>query len=296
MLKTSNGLWQTPVFEMSDNIYLKLENLNLGGSHKVRAARWMLKDALEKGLTKDNTIIEKTGGNLGIGLAIETNKLGIDLELAVGNSFSKHKKILMENYGAKLIGKDMMNNGLQPVDVIEYHLSHQKELGKKYVYLDQFNNTANLTAHIEETGQEILDFIVSNNLQNNDIHIVGGIGTGASLCGIALALKEKIINLTIVGVQPEGCDIENEVFIDHDLQGLAVGVKPAILRSELIDYYISVPEDKALVEKKWLLEKHGIFCGNSTGANIFAVKELASKKSNISIFSLVYDNGDSYID
>ncbi len=297
MLITGYGVWHTPIYEMMEGVFLKLESLNLGGSHKVRAARWMLKDALKKGLSTKHTIIEETGGNLGVGLSIECNRIGIDLELAVGNNVSAHEKRLLSNYGTKLIGTDMINNGMRPYDVIKHHLKNQDRLGKEYIYLDYFNNESNLQSHIEETGQEILDFIFRHHLQNKTIHIVGGIGTGASLSGIAIALKEKLDNVHVVGVTPKGCDIKKGIFVDHSLQGLAVGIKSKLLRLDMIDEYIDVPEEKAFEEKKWLLEKHGVSCGNSTGANIYAVKchgNSITKKNNV-IFSIVYDSGDSYI-
>lgn len=296
--------WQTPVYHLFDKVYLKMENLNLGGSHKTRSAKWMIDTLVKSGaLTgkSNQVLIEKTGGNLGIGLAIEANKRGIPLELAVGLKFSSHKKALLESYGATLIGKDMLNNGAQPKDVIQFHLEHQISLGKEYIFLDQFKNEANLHAHLFETGPEILDFISSNNLTDRKIYLVGGVGSGASLGGIGLTLKKSCKNVKVYAVQPKGCDIENGVFVDHDLQGIAVGVKPAIYRSDIVDSYINCSESDAMEAKDWLLKKHGIFCGKSSGANVYAVRKLVSELKLMNtyeeavIFTLIYDSGDSYI-
>ena len=242
------------------------------------------------------TIIEKTGGNLGIGLAVEANRRGIDLDLAVGLSFSPFKRKLLEYYGANMIGIEMMKEGLQPREVIDFHINNQSDIGKEYFFIDQFTNESNTNAHFEETGPEIAEFIVANRLANRKIILLGGIGSGASLCGAGSYLKLCFQNVSVVGVQPEGCSIVDEVFNEHPIQGLAVGVKPKIFDESVIDYYVSISSDKAEKGQNILLNQLGIYGGISTGANIGAIEELIKEiDQDYIIFSFVYDSGDSYI-
>ncbi|WP_163371444.1 PLP-dependent cysteine synthase family protein [Endozoicomonas acroporae] len=288
----------TPVTKLYNNVFFKLEYLNVGGSHKSRAARRMISDAVDSGkiIPGRTTIIEKTGGNLGIGLAVEANKRGIDLDLAVGLSFSPFKRRLLEYYGANMIGIDMMKGGLLPRQVIEFHMTHQEDFGKEYFFIDQFSNKANVRVHFEETGPELAEFIVKNKLTNKKIILLGGIGSGASLCGTGSYLKSCFRDVSIVGVQPEGCSIVDEIFTDHPIQGLAVGVKPKIFDEAVIDQYLSIKPEKAEQGQNILLNQLGIYGGISTGANIGAIEELIKEVNQDSvIFSFVYDSGDSYI-
>lgn len=285
----------TPIYAMTPRLLLKLEQLNIGGSHKTRSARWMITEAVNCGLlSPGKTILEKTGGNLGIGLAIEAARRGIAVELAVGLSFSARKKALLTRYGASLIGDDMLRRGLLPRDVIAYHLENQNAMGKFYVFLDQFSNNANLHAHLRETGGEIVQYIKSSNLGDEKLILVGGVGSGASISGVGWALKDAFPHVNVVAVQPEGCDIMQQVFVEHDLQGLAVGVKPTILRDDIIDNWASCSEKDALVAREWLLKTHGIFAGLSTGANIHIAHKMARTHPNDVIISFVYDSGESY--
>lgn len=289
---------ETPVFKISNFTYMKMENFNPGGSHKSRAARYMVKNGMKNGLIKsDTTIIEKTGGNLGIGLAIEGAKNGIRVELAVGLSFSPHKRKLMEFYGAKLIGHDMLLQGAQPKEVIEYHLANSDKLNKNYYFIDQFNNESNFQAHYEETGSEIYDFLQKNNLLNNKIIFAAGIGSGASISGIGQHLKEKMKHIEIIGIMPDGCDIDSASYCKHDFQGIAVGVKPKIFRNELVDRYIHVNEEQAFKLRKEFAQKSGLFIGNSSAANLLGTRMLENEYKNEKpvIISLIYDSGDSYL-
>ena len=291
----------TPIYKLNSNTYLKLENMNIGGSHKVRSARRMIEDALLSGsLVRDSgqIIIEKTGGNLGIGLAIFANKYGFELELAVGLSFSPVKRRLLEIYGAKLIGIEMLEKGARPRDVIEYHLENAQRLGKKYLFIDQFNNHSNFLAHYEETSKEVTSYAKAlMDREDKKVIFVGGVGSGASTSGIGLALKEQFKDVEVIVVQPKGCDIEKEIFVDHNLQGIAIGIKPAIYLPEIVDKYISCTEEDAYRCQKWLARSHGIFCGNSSGANIYAVNELQTQynEEEAIIFSVIYDSGDCYV-
>jgi len=289
----------TPTQRVSKSIYLKLECLNLGNSHKVRAARQMILDAEYSGLIKPNksvTLIEKTGGNLGIGLAIEANRRGYNLELVVPKGFSEHKKRILQEYGATLVGKEEIDAGVSAADVIHEIVSNNSN----YIFLDQFNNESNIRAHRYGTGVEIVNYLLENiGATINNIILVGGAGTGASLGGIGLALKNAFHNVKIIAVQPDNCDIKKGFFSDHKLQGIAVGVTPPFLDFNIIDEIRSCSFEEAKHSQKWLVHEHGIFGGLSSGANVFVAKQIeeeySKKSSETIIVSIIYDSGESYM-
>src|SRR5690554_4287277 len=132
----------TPMYQIGDNLYLKMELFNPGGSHKIRAARHILETAIHQGhiIPGQTTIIEKTGGNFGFGLVTVCKQYGLDIELAVGLGFSRKKRQYLEALGAVLIGKELLEQGWSPKEVIDYHLLNSDRLGRSYYYTDQFNN------------------------------------------------------------------------------------------------------------------------------------------------------------
>lgn len=293
---------RTPLFQPSANIFFKLENVGVGGSHKSRSARWMIRRAIEKGdLTpfSDQTILEKTGGNLGVGLAVEAARYGFGLDLAVGLSFSPLKRRMLEFFGATLIGQDMMREGAQPVDVIDWHLKHAKQIDKRYFYVNQFENDANIEAHLLETGPELIGQITTaTSIGARRIVLVGGVGSGASLTGVGQALKQAFRNVEIVGVQPKGCDIVANQFVEHNLQGIAVGINPTTFDESIVDRFMWCPEESAHQARQEWAQRYGIFPGNTSGANIWAVNTLHQTLGyeDAILVSFIYDNGEAYVD
>ncbi len=292
---------RSPLFQPADNAFFKLENLGAGGSHKSRAARWMIRRAIERGeLTpfSGQTIIEKTGGNLGIGLAVEAARWGFGLDLAVGLSFSPLKRQMLAFFGASLVGLDMLREGAQPVDVIDWHLKHARRLNKRYYYVNQFENRANVDAHFLETGPELIgQLAIATTIGARRIVLVGGIGSGASLSGVGHALKDAFRNVEVIGVQPKGCDILANQFVDHDLQGIAVGINPETFDESIVDRFIWCSESAAHEARKAWAQQFGIFPGNTSGANIWTVNTLQQTPGyEDAIFvSFIYDNGEAYV-
>ena len=148
---------KTPLSEIYPEIYAKFELNNQSGSHKIRAARYIIKSAIEREeiIPSETTVIEKTGGNFGFGLITACKEFDLEIELAVGLGFSEKKRKYLEIMGANLIGKDMLAAGHTPKEVIDYHLNNAEYLGKKYYFTDQFNNLGSLDGHIHATAPEI---------------------------------------------------------------------------------------------------------------------------------------------
>ena len=287
----------TPLLEVLPGLLAKFECDNPGGSHKVRAARHIVNKALERGeiIPGRTTVIEKTGGNFGFGLAIACHKFNIPVELAVGLSFSPVKRQCLELFGAKLIGVDMLNEGLAPREVIEWHLAHAEELGKHYYYTDQFNNPDSLAAHEFETGPEIVEQLKAWP-HIKSLTLVKCAGTGASLTGIARSLIAAGYLIRVVLVEPVGCDSQSGVFTDHKFEGMAVGVKPPFVDWQLISEVKRVDYERMLICQKEFARANGYFVGNTTAACLLIAQELAAKTDEAhKILTLLYDHGLWYL-
>lgn len=275
------------------NVYAKLESLNPGGSHKARIALSMIHDAERKGiLTRGSgqTIVEPSGGNTGIGLAITANLLGYRVVLVIPDNYSKEKQKLLRLYGAQVVLSDSrLGNNSHGEKAWELQLEHPH-----YVMLNQQRNPANPQTHRENTAREILaDF--------GDTPIdmfVGGIGTGGHITGIGEALREQWPQLKIYGVEPEGCDLFADKHAPHQIQGLSIGIIPSILNVELIDAMVKVSEDECIEMAQRIIRMESIGLGISSAANFVAISKLG--KGDIppgtNVLTMVYDGVEPYLD
>ena len=289
--------FQTPLLEVLPGLLAKFECDNPGGSHKVRAARYIVHKALERGeiIPGHTTVIEKTGGNFGFGLAIACNRFNIPVELAVGLSFSPIKRHCLELFGAKLIGIDMLKAGSTPREVIEWHLTHATKLGKHYYYSDQFNNPDSIAAHEFETGPEIIEQLKAWP-HIKSLTLVKCAGTGASLTGIARSLIAARYLSDIVLVEPSGCDSQSGIFTDHKFEGMAVGVKPPFIDWKLVSEVQRVDYEQMLICQRGFARSHGYFVGNTAAACLLVAQELAAKTDETrKVLTLLYDHGLWYL-
>lgn len=283
----------SPLLEVMPGLLAKFECNNQGGSHKMRAARYIVQAALRSGeiVKGRTTVIEKTGGNFGYGLAVACAEIGTPVELAVGLSFSPLKRHCLERFGAKLIGKDMLERGATPREVVEWHLAHADKLGKSYFYTDQFFNPGSLAAHEMETAPEIAAQLKSWPAVKS-IVLTACAGTGASLSGITRGLRASGYQTEVILVEPAGCDSLNGLFVDHTLEGMAVGVKPPLLDWSLVNDVIRVSKEEMTVTQTRFAAEQGYFIGNTAAACLSAAQSLtgcttASRK----ILTIIYDHG-----
>ena len=287
----------TPLIKISNNIFVKIEAFNESGSHKVRAAQLIIENAVNQGkiISGTTTVIEKTGGNFGFGLIYACNKFDVDIELVVGLSFSEKKRLYLEALGAKLIGKEMLQKGKTPKQVVDYQIKNSKKLGKKYFYTDQFNNIDSLNAHLKLTGPEISNQI-QDEINSKELYFVSCAGTGASLMGIRQSLIDRKFSVKTYLVEPDGCDSENEIFVDHRFEGMSVGVSPPFVKWEAIDEKIHINFRDALKEQKNFAKKHGQLIGNTSAACLHAARVIEQENKNIPILTIIYDHGLWYDD
>jgi cysteine synthase A len=270
---------RTPIFKLekivpsdSASIYLKLEYMNPGGSHKDRIAYYMLKEAIEKGkLKKGSYVIEVSSGNTALSLAWMSARLGLKTIFIVEYEISPAKIALLKLLNSKVLR--IKSNLKKDLRVLK-----AKELEKKLggLYINQFSNEANFKAHYETTAKEIVE-----QLKKRIDAFVMGIGTGGTIAGVSKYLKEKIgKKVFTVGVVPKGSSIiHGEKKSDERIEGLAKDIIPEIFvkYKNYIDEIVEVREKDAIDTVKKLASKEGLFVGPSTGANVFVALKIAKE-------------------
>ena len=260
--------------EGSAQILVKFEGHNVGGSIKTRTAYNMIRDAEEKGLIREDTIIvEPTSGNQGIGLALVGAVRGYKTRIIMPDSVSEERRKLMRHYGAEVVLiHDAGNIGECIEECLNTALKMAEEDPRVFVP-QQFENPANPAVHRSRTAVEILE--------QADCKIDGfcsGIGTGGTITGIGEVLKEKNPDIEIWAVEPEHAAILSGGSIGTHIQmGIGDGLIPAILNTQIYDDICIVTDDEAIQSSRDLASKEGIMCGISSGTNVAAALKLAKK-------------------
>ena len=273
------AMGNTPIIKLqhmtSENdadILVKFEGLNVGGSIKTRTAYNMIKDAMDKGLINENTIIvEPTSGNQGIGLALVGAVLGIKVKIVMPDSVSEERRMLVEHYGAEVIlVHDAGNIGDCIEECLNIALTMKAESDNVFVP-QQFENPANPEIQRIGTGREILDQV------NGPIHgFCSGIGTGGTITGIGETLKSENPDILIWAVEPENAAILSGGSIGTHVQmGIGDGLIPDILNTEIYNDVCIIKDEEALQASKDLASKEGIMCGISSGTNVAAAMRMA---------------------
>jgi cysteine synthase len=284
------AIGNTPLVEMAHmcpnkkvKILAKMEGQNLGGSASIkdRVAKYMIEKAEQEGkLTRDKTIIEATSGNTGIALAWLGHYKGYKVTIVMPDSMSMERRQLLKFHKAELILTDGAYGVTGAVDTAR-ELAAKDE---RYFMPDQFSNPANPLAHYETTGTEILNDFPYDRIDA----LIAGIGTGGTIVGVARKLKEKYPNIKIIGVEPPARD---------SIQGLKCleDYVPPILDLKLIDERGVVTSQQATEYTRQLLEKEGIFAGQSSGAVIYKAIKVAQEMDEGNIVVVLADGGWKYL-
>ncbi len=274
----------------------KAEFLNPGGSVKDRAALYIINDAEEKGLLKPGgTVVEGTAGNTGIGLAHICNAKGYKCLIVIPDTQSQEKMDALRALGAEV----------RPVPVVPYKdpNNYVKLSGRlaaemeNAVWANQFDNLANRLAHYETTGPEIW--------QQTDGKVdawVTATGTGGTLAGVSLYLKEKNPNIKTVVADPMGSGLYSyvktgEIHIEGSsiTEGIGNSRITANMEGVPIDDAIQVDDREAVQVVYQLLRKDGLFMGGSTGINVGAAVALAKQLGpGHTIVTILCDGGSRY--
>ena len=276
--------------ELKADVLAKLEYFNPAGSVKDRIAKEMILDALEKGLINENTtLIEPTSGNTGIGLSAVATALNLKIIITMPETMSVERRNLMKAYGAELVltpGSEGMKGAIAKAKELSSQIENSFIPG-------QFENPANPTAHYKTTGPEIYE----QTKGKVDI-FVAGVGTGGTISGIGKYLKEKNPEVKVVAVEPASSPVlSTGKGGAHKIQGIGAGFVPETLDTKIYDEIITVENEDAFATGKEMAKTEGILVGISSGAALYAAKELAKREENAgkTIVVLLPDGGDRYL-
>lgn len=267
-------------------IYAKIEAKNPSFSVKDRPVYYIVKDLMEKGELKEGDgIVEATSGNTGVALSMIGATLGLNVIIVMPESMTMERRRLMKAYGAELVLTG--EGGMQAAVDKAKEISEEKG----YPMLGQFMREANVLAHYETTGPEILKEIP-------DVDgFVSGIGTGGTVTGTGKFLKENNEDIVVWGVEPEASPLLNKGEAGgHKIQGLGANFVPDIYDSSYIDKVDTVSNEDAIEEAMGLARKEGILSGISSGANLKAAKRLAKDLGKgKKIVVILPDTGERYL-
>lgn len=276
--------------ELKADVLAKLEYFNPAGSVKDRIAKEMILDALDKGLINENTtLIEPTSGNTGIGLSAVATALNLKIIITMPETMSVERRNLMKAYGAELVltpGSEGMKGAIAKAKELASQIENSFIPG-------QFENPANPTAHYKTTGPEIYE-----QTEGKVDIFVAGVGTGGTISGIGKYLKEKNPEVKVVAVEPASSPVlSTGKGGAHKIQGIGAGFVPETLDTKIYDEIIPVENEDAFATGKEMAKTEGILVGISSGAALYAAKELAKREENAgkTIVVLLPDGGDRYL-
>ncbi len=283
------------------DIWGKCEFANPGSSVKDRAALYMIRDAEERGeLKPGGTVIEGTAGNTGIGIALVANALGYKTIIVMPDNQSKEKMDTLRALGAQLVlvppTKYADQNHFQ-------HVSRRMaEENEGAIWAGQFDNTANRKAHIEGTAQELWE--------QTGGAIDGftcAAGTGGTIAGVGMGLKEKNPGVRIALTDPHGAALYN-YYAHGELksegssvaEGIGQGRITANLEGAPIDTQFRISDEEGLVWVERLLREEGLCLGLSSGINVAGAIELgkllvAEGRENPQVATILCDTGFRYL-
>jgi len=279
----------------------KCEFLNPGGSVKDRAALFIVRDARKRGLLKPGgVIVEGTAGNTGIGLALVGNALGYRSVIVMPDTQSQEKKDVLQLCGAELIEVPAVPYR-DPNNYVKYSGRLAEEIAEKdpngAIWANQFDNTVNRQAHIETTGPEIWEQ-TGGKLDG----FICAVGTGGTLAGIAMALKDRNSDIVIGMADPMGAALYN-FYANGELkaegssitEGIGQGRITANLEDAPIDVPFQIPDEEALPIIFDLALNEGHVLGGSSGINIAGAIRLAEKLGpGHTIVTILCDYGMRY--
>jgi len=271
-------------------VIVKLESQNPGGSVKDRLGYAMIDDAEKRGLiSKDTVIIEPTSGNTGVGLAFVCAAKGYKLIIVMPDSVSVERRMIVQAYGGEVIltpGKEGMKGAIAKAEELKLSIPGS------FIPM-QFNNRANPEMHRKTTAMEIW----KDTDGKVDIFVAGA-GTGGTITGVSEVIKEKKGSFYSVIVEPEDSPVLSGGNPGpHKIQGIGPGFIPQVLNTSAYDEIITVSAADSFDTARKLAVLEGIFCGISSGGNVYAALQLAKRPENKGkmIVTIICDTGERYL-
>ena len=297
--KLTDLIGNTPLLEISNfsnsegletPLVAKLEYFNPAGSVKDRIGYAMIKDAQEKGLiNQDTVIIEPTSGNTGIALSFVAASLGYRLIIVMPDTMSKERRSLIKAYGAELVltpGSEGMKGAIKKAEELA------KENPNSFIP-QQFQNPANPQIHRATTAEEIW-----RDTDGNIDVFVGGVGTGGTITGVGEVLKQRNPNIKIIAVEPTDSPVLSGGNAGpHAIQGIGAGFVPDVLNLDIVDEIVQVKNEEAVAASRKLASTEGLLVGISSGAASHAAAQVAKRPEykGKRIVVLLPDTGERYL-
>ena len=277
----------TPLIRLKgESVYAKAEFLNPGGSIKDRVALAMLEGAERDGKLKaDSIIVEPTSGNTGIGIALVGRLKGYTVRIVMPENMSEERKKLIRALGAELVltpAKDSIGGAVERV-------RQMAEEDKRVFVPQQFENPDNPRIHYQQTAPELW-----RQMSGEVDCFVAGVGSGGTLQGVGTFLREHRKGVRIVAVEPKNVSaiLGHEPGL-HQIQGIGDGFIPAILDVKIVDEVVEVTDEDAIETTRILGRDYGLLVGISSGANIWAARQMAKKiKGNVA--TVLPDRAERY--
>lgn len=277
----------TPLLQLKgESIFAKAEFLNPGGSIKDRVALAMLEAAQRNGkLREDSIICEPTSGNTGIGLALVGRLMGYRVRIVMPEGMSEERKKLIKGLGADLVlipDEEGIGGAVRRVEQMAAEDS-------RIFVPQQFQNPANPQVHYEQTARELW-----RQMGGRIDCFVAGVGSGGTLQGVGKFLKEHKKDAKIVAVEPENRSalLGHEPGL-HQIQGIGDGFIPDVLDVSLVDDVVEVSDEAAIETTRQLGRDLGLLVGISSGANVWAARQL-TKETSGNITTVLPDRAERY--
>ena len=264
-------------------VFAKAEWFNPSGSVKDRPAVNIIRTAIANDeLVPGKRLLDSTSGNMGIAYATFGATMGIPITLCLPANASQERITILRALGAELILTDPSEGSDGAILVARQMAADKPDL---YWYANQYNNPANWQAHYMNTGPEI-----ANQTNNQITHLVAGLGTSGTLMGAGRYLRERLIDVRIVAVQPDASF--------HGLEGLKhmqSAIKPGIYDPLFADRSIEVQTEEAYKMVRDLARNEGLFVGISSGAAAVGALQVASELSKGVVVTIFPDAGYKYL-
>ena len=289
----------TPLLELTNfkvkrdlqaNVIAKLEYFNPAGSVKDRVALAMIEDAEAKGILQPGaTIIEPTSGNTGVGLAFVSSAKGYHLILTMPDTMSIERRNLLKALGAKVVltpGAEGMKGAIAKAEEL------QASTPGSWIP-QQFKNPANPAIHVKTTGEEIW-----RDTDGKVDIFVAGVGTGGTVSGVGLALKQHNPQVKVVAVEPASSPVlSGGKSGPHKIQGIGAGFVPDNFNAAVIDEVLTIENDEAILASRQVAQSEGLLVGISSGAALAGAVRLAQRPENKgkTIVALLPDTGERYL-
>ena len=281
-------------------VLAKIESVNPGNSIKDRMALKMIEDAERSGALKPgSTIIEGTSGNTGMGLAIASVIKGYKCIFTSTDKQSKEKFDALRAFGAEVI---VCPTNVDPEDPRSYYSVSSRLVNEvpNSWKANQYDNPSNAQAHYETTGPEIW-----RQTEGKITHLVVGVGTGGTICGVGRYLKEKNPDIQILGIDTYGSVFkklkETGIFDKNEIypyitEGIGEDFVPENVNLNLIDYFEKVTDKDAAVMTRRIAREEGIFAGNSAGSAMAGLMQMKDrfKKGDV-VVVIFHDHGTRYL-